>query len=849
RRLRAVRPGVPGHARRLDTPLIGRRRELALLEEAYRRTASERTCRLVTVLGPAGIGKSRLVREFVSLLREQARVAQGRCLPYGEGITYWPVAEAVKELAGIGDGDSVEVAHARLVGLLSGEEDADLVARKVAAAVGLGTGAVATEEASWAVRRLFEALARDEPLVVVFDDIQWGEETFLDLLEHVVGWSRGAPILVVCLARPELGDVRPGWGDGRPNAEPVLLEQLADDDCHLLVQRLLGEGELDEQVLAHLVERGGGNPLFIEELLAMLLDDGLLERENGRWSVAGDVGAVPIPGTIQAVLAARLDRLPTDERRVIERGAVEGELFHREALTALLGEADLAMPLEDLVRKDVLRPARGTLAGADAYRFRHLLIRDAAYSTIPKEVRAELHRRFADWLERAAADRIAEHEEILGYHLEEAVRYHAELGRRTDEDAVETAARASRRLGSAGRRAAARGDMPAATKLLERGVRLSPAEDEPRAELELLLAWALTQSGEFAAAEAIVDAVVAGAAARGDRRIQLCGLVERMEIVNIVRPEGAAAETFRLADDVVPELEALGDDHGLAHAWRVIAYAHNTLCRYGATVDALERGLAHAERAGDAAIRSEILAWLPTRLVRGPMPAPGALDRCRELLAEASGDRPAEAGALAGIALLEAISGRLDEARAAERRGRGIKEELGLRFMLAVGDIWRGELELLDGDLSTAEDAFRAAADFLGERGERNFYPTAAVGLARVFFLQARYEESWEALRAAETTMASDDLITAVWALGTRGRLLARERRLDEAQEAAERGVRLAFETDDLNLQSDSLIELADVARDEQRAKAALEDALRVAEHKGNVVVARQARQRLARLG
>ncbi|MGH3115197.1 MAG: adenylate/guanylate cyclase domain-containing protein, partial [Gaiellaceae bacterium] len=347
RRLRAVRPGVPGHVRRLDTPMIGRREELALLEEAYERTARELACHLFTVLGPAGIGKSRLVREFLSVLREEARVAQGRCLPYGEGITYWPVAEAVKELAAIADDDSPEEAHARLVGLLSGEDDAELVARKVAAAVGLGTGAVATEEASWAVRRLFEALAREQPLVVVFDNIQWGEETFLDLLEHVVDWSRDAPILVVCLARPELGDLRPEWGNGKPNASSVLLEHLADDDSLLLVQRLLGEGELDERASAQLVDRAGGNPLFLEEMLAMLLDDGRLERENGRWSVAGDAGTVPIPGTIQALLAARLDRLPAEERRVVESGAVEGELFHREALTRLLGEPDLEVPLRN----------------------------------------------------------------------------------------------------------------------------------------------------------------------------------------------------------------------------------------------------------------------------------------------------------------------------------------------------------------------------------------------------------------------------------------------------------------------------------------------------------------------
>jgi tetratricopeptide (TPR) repeat protein len=233
--------------------------------------------------------------------------------------------------------------------------------------------------------------------------------------------------------------------------------------------------------------------------------------------------------------------------------------------------------------------------------------------------------------------------------------------------------------------------------------------------------------------------------------------------------------------------------------------------------------------------------------VRGPMPAARALDRCRELLAQAAGDRQAEAGGFAAIALLEAISGRFDEARAAERESRRIKTDLQLEFMLAVGDIWRGELELIAGDVATAEAAFRAAADVLGERGDRNFYPTAAVGLARACFDQGRHDEAWQALREAEATTASDDFITVVWALGTRGRLLALEGRFDEAREAAERGVRLALETDDLNLQADAFVELAAVA-DEARARAALEQALEIAERKGNVVVATQAREELGRL-
>jgi class 3 adenylate cyclase/tetratricopeptide (TPR) repeat protein len=847
RRLRAVLLGVAGRARRLDRPMVGRREELAALEQAYERVTREAACHLVTIVGPPGIGKSRLVREFVSTAPAESLVAHGRCLPYGEGITYWPVAEAVRELVGAADDDSVAELGVRLAARLSREDDAELVATKVAAAVGLGTGEASKEEASWAFRRLLETLARERPVVVVFDDIQWGEETFLDLLEHVVDRARDARILLVCLARPELLDLRPEWADGRANATSVQLEPLPGEACGVLVQRILGEGDLDESTRASLVERAGGNPFFVEEMVAMLFEEGLLERENGHWSLVGDLGQLAVPGSIQALLAARLDRLPDEERRLLERGAVEGEVFHCEALAALHGEPDLDVALQSLVHKQLLQPARATFIGADAYRFGHLLIRDAAYSAIPKEVRADLHRRFAGWLEGAAGDRVVEQEEILGYHLEQACRYHAELGRRSDEDTIATAARAAHWLASAGERAAKRGDMPAASKLLGRAAKLVPEDDERLPEIELVLGWTMTQLGEFAAAEELFGRVVDRAAASGDRRIELRARVERMDVVNIIRPDGAVAEMFRLADEVVPELESLGDDRGLARAWRMRAYAQNTLARYGATSEALERGLLHADQAGDGAIRSEILAWLPTRLARGPVPTGQALERCRELLARAAGDLPAEAGALAGIALIEAMIGRFDEAREAERRSREIKEELGLAFTLAVGDIWLGELELYAGDLPAAEHAFQAAADFLEGRGDRNFYPTAAAGLARARFHQHRYDEADEALRSAEATTASDDFITVVWTLGARARHLARDGQLGEAAVAAERGVQLASETDDLNLQAESLIELADVLEDPQRAAAALEQAQRLAVSKENVVLAGQARARLGR--
>ena len=575
----------------------------------------------------------------------------------------------------------------------------------------------------------------------------------------------------------------------------------------------------------------------------MLFEDGLLERSNGHWSLVGDLAELTLPGSIQALLAARLDRLPAAERRLLERGSVEGEVFHREAV-ATLGDPELDDALASLVRRQLLQPASATFAGTAAYRFGHLLIRDAAYTAIPKEVRADLHRRFAAWLEKAAGERVVEQEEILGYHLEQACRYHAELGRRSDDDLVATASRASGWLASAGVRAARRGDMPAAAKLLGRAAELTPESDERLPEIELDLGWALTQLGEFGDAEELFGRAAARGAAAGNRQVELRARIELMEVVNFLRPDGAVAEMFRLAEEVVPELEALGDDAGLARAWRMHAYAENVLARYGATADALERGLVHAELVDDAVIRSEILAWLPTRLARGPIPTGRALERCRELLARAEGDLPGESGALAGIALLEAMVGRFDAAREAERRSRRIKEDLGLALPLAIGHIWRGEVELYAGDLAAAEQAFAAAAEFLDERGDRNFYPTAMAGVARARFHQQHYDEADEALRSAEETTASDDFITVVWTLGTRARLLAREGRTDEAVAGAERGVELASHTDDLNLQAEALIELADVAQGTPRAKAALEEALEIAERKDNIVWMRQIRSR-----
>ena len=381
----------------------------------------------------------------------------------------------------------------------------------------LEAGASSPEELFFATRRLFESVAREQPLVVVFDDVHWAEPTLLDLIDHISDLSRDAPILLVCLARPELLDARPAWGGGKMNATSVLLEPLAGPDTELLLSNLLGETELAEEARARILEAAEGNPLFIEEMLEMLIDDGLLERRNGSWVATQDLTDLDVPPTIHVLLAARLDRLSGEERSVVERAAVEGKLFHRGAVAEL--SSDRARPqvtahLLSLVRKELVRPDEPDFADEDAFRFRHLLIRDTAYESLPKAERAELHRLFADWLERKVQSEPHQYEEIIGYHLERAYRYEAELGT-IDPD---LGRRAAVHLADAGQRANDRRDTPAAVSLLERALSLLPEGDPKRCDFLTRLGSALFETGDLSRSEALLSEAISGAQDSGDRR-------------------------------------------------------------------------------------------------------------------------------------------------------------------------------------------------------------------------------------------------------------------------------------------------------------------------------------------
>jgi class 3 adenylate cyclase len=481
--------GSSPHRARRSAAFIGRAEELASLEELYDE-AARGTTRLVTVIGAAGVGKSRLLEEFTEARIDEATIIRGRCLPYGEGITFWPIKEAISQAAGLEGSDDPATARDKIRFALGPASDADLVADRIAETVGLLEAVADHHAGSWAVRRFLEELARARPLIVVLDDIQWAEPRFLELVDDVVSGSEDSPILVVCMARPEVFETLLSWAASDERRSQLFLESLSSEESGLLLRGLLDGRELDDVVRAKIVEASDGLPLFVEELVAMLVDDGALVPADGRW-IAQDVSRITAPATIHALLAARLDRLEEVERALLARGAVEGQVFHRGALAHLTPEeerADLDDHLAALTLKELVRPEIAEFASEDAYRFHHLLLRDVAYESLGKDERSALHERLADWIEQTAGKRVAEYDEILGYHLERAYRYERELRPSVVDEAL--ARRAATRLGDAGVRAHARGDWSAAANLLERALELLPRDAQERERLDPKLAEA-----------------------------------------------------------------------------------------------------------------------------------------------------------------------------------------------------------------------------------------------------------------------------------------------------------------------------------------------------------------------
>jgi DNA-binding SARP family transcriptional activator len=812
------------------SPLVGRERERRRLHEAFEQAVESRTCQLFTILGAAGVGKSRLVAEFVGDLGITATVARGRCLPYGEGITFWPVLEAVRDAAELDDADSPEQCLAKLEAILDAEDDALRVVPRLAEVIGLREELSSAEDTFFAVRSFFESLARRRPLVVVFDDIHWGEMTYLDLLDHLADWTRDAPVMLLCMARPELLETRSGWGGGKLNAVTALLEPLTESQSSKLVDNLAGHAELDESARQQIVNAAGGNPLFVEEMLALALEDGGADE-------------LVVPATIQALLAARLDRLSDGERAAIEAASVEGQVFH-ESSVATLVSADVRSDLSTLVRKDLIRPERPVFSGERAFRFRHLLIRDASYESIPKAVRSMLHERHADWLEGKAADRALEFEEILGYHLEQAHDYCSELGS-VDDHVREIGRRAALRLGAAGRRAFTRVDAPAAVNLISRAIALLPPEDPLRVEL-VPNVRSIQGTTDLAWAEAILsDAIAAGdPLVAAHARVQQ-GFLELFFASRASRPE----ELIRVAENAIAVFEEHRDDLGLARAWRLIAQAHY-LGRHGElSAQAAEHALQFAQRAADDVEQLETIEWLGIALLLGPTHATEGTLKCDRLLELVSGHARLELTVLGTRAYMVGIQGHAEEADALIERGRQLMEETNESawlFPVLMGFYFGWVTEP-----AAAERELRPLYEALKRIGEKSHFCSVATMLAQAVYDQGRYEEADRLAVDAERTARPNDVHSHIVWRGTRAKVRARRGDVEVAEALAREAVAYAEESDFLHSHAEALMDLAEVleiAGRPQEAVRAVEQAISLHERKGNVIAAARAKERLRAL-
>ena len=774
-RLLGVDADATAIPRRADTPFAGRAQEVEHLRVAYSDVVASSSARLLTVLGEAGIGKSRLVKEFLGDVAPEATVLVGRCPPYGEGVTFSPVQEIFRT---------------------AGRDDDVLD--------------VSSYEVFAAARRLLAEIAAEQPVVVAFDDVHWAEETMLDLIEHLAARLGDARVLVVCVGRPELGELRPHWL--RTPWSTVVVEPLSLADAHGLIDSLGAPAALRDTI-RRVAE---GNPLFIEQVTAFALEAG---------------GDATLTASIRAVLQARLDRLEVEERDVLERAAVLGRSFSFEDLIGLLppGERDRAQGrLFDLVRRGLLRP---DTAADEGFRFSHALVRDTVYEAMPKALRAELHETVAELLTPGRHS-----DAVAGFHLERAFQLRADLGARDPE----LGTRAGLLLDRAAQEALGHGDVPGAIGLFERARAVLPSTDPHLPLLLTSLGAARINAGDTAAAIAVLDAAVDAAVSLGDRAAELHARIERQFARMFSEAATSVEESTALAAAAIPELEALGDELALARAWWLSSSADLAACRWQARAQAIERALEHARRAeAGVEIVATLAGLLAQALMHGPVPATEALERIGRLTGELQLDAAHTAPVLASRAGLLAMTGRIDEARAELGRAAALNEEFGLRFRRATQGFVAAQIELTARNLDAAEQELRASAKALADYGAGTSATTHAALLADVLCSRGSFDEAETEARRVAADAAADDLVAQVLWRTALGRTLAHRGATSEARELVDQALALCDGMQFPFLQVAALTAAAEVhgaAGDEASRLHLLEVARAVADAKGNVV-------------
>jgi class 3 adenylate cyclase/tetratricopeptide (TPR) repeat protein len=788
----------------ISAPFVGREAELDLLENTLSRTVRDKRPHVFTIYGEPGVGKSRLLREFVAGV-EGVTILSGRALPYGEGVTYWPLAEMIKSAAGITDDDPMETAREKLVECCGDEAIAELL--------GLASGvmdAVEGErgqpEIAWAAREFVDELADVQPLILVFEDIHWAEEPLLELIDHLAQWVRERPLLIVCLARPELLDVRPSWGGGRIRSTAIELEPLARDESEELAAALLAQHDIPDRVTAHLLEKTEGNPLFVEETVRMLIEEGAADR---------------IPDTLQALIGARIDRLPAGEKILLQRGSVMGRTFFAGALDHLSAEYDadeLEDMLDDLLLRDLItRQERSTISGETAYRFKHVLIREVAYGGLSKSSRAEYHTRFAEWLREKADKELLE---IRAYHLDQACTLYAELDGRPPEELAKTAAKA---LQAAGKRALARESNQSARKLLLRSVEL-----DPTLERRYLAARAASQLGELPVVRDEMTVVAAEAAAAGARDLQTRALTALAEATASL--DGELTRATELADEALAVVEP--DDH----EGRFIALDRR------ARVARWQGRLSEAEEFGQQALEEARAAGRKDQEAKAALQLAGIhigrmeedkaeplIDRALEL-AEHSGSIVARASAASQKGALLRVQGNSEAAAGWYTKALELYREAASVSEIAWTSRQLGVLAWESGENDKAEKLLRESIRLLAPMRERGTLCESQRYLAQLLLEQGRVDEAEKFALAALETVGPEDTVSRATTRVALAQVRAAQGRHEEAETLFAEALEIVSEGEHCRILLDIVPPYAEFLRALGRAAEAAELDARLAQ-------------------
>jgi class 3 adenylate cyclase/tetratricopeptide (TPR) repeat protein len=836
-----ARPAGPAKQRAANL-FVGRDPQLRLLGDCFRRAVGERTCQLVTVLGTAGIGKTRLAEEF-AVTASDAMVLTGRCLSYGQGATYWPLREAALGAVGLAGEESADAAEAAFAAALGdGPDTANIVSRLLALA-GFNRGAPVPDDVPWAVRLFLERLAAQRPVLLVVDDLHWAESGLLEVLEHVADWSRDAPIMLLGLARPEFYDSRPTWGGGKLNATAVLLSALDDAACVSLVDK----HDLPEVIKRRIVDTSGGIPLFAEQLVAMLSDEGhvILSHGVATWTggPAEDVRWA-MPPSVSALLAARIDRLDDDERDIVGCAAVIGTVFYAEAVAALTRAPlpGVQQALGQLVRKELLRTAATDLPGLSAYRFLHVLVRDAAYAGLAKASRAEWHEQLADWLSSLGGDAVPD--EIVGHHLASAWEYRTQLGPATDQ-VRELAARSARKLAAAAARLEL-SDVTAAAALLQRAVGMLAPDDPRRVGYLLNLAAQRIELGQVDEAR---EALQMATDAADSRQAVLAGVLTCR--LKSITAEGRIEDSEQIVRAAARRFHDWGDDRGLAQAYLVQGDLASVCGQMSRCAELLELALKHGEAAGDVGTIARTRSLFGITLLFGPAPAEEVIASLDQMVASSGNDPRVRAEAEQVTCVMHAMCGRFGQAWAIGAAARQHLAEVGLGLFLANLAQSTGYVAELAGDLDAAEREYERSRDDLVALGESSYLSTVAGLHARLLARRGRPAEALAALELARRHGSPDDVATQSLVRQAEGLLAAAAGEADRARAAVTDAVQREPRDEQPNSVGEAHLTAADVEKmlgSTQAERDYLAAAQPLFEMKGNVVRAREVASRLRAL-